>query len=115
MEKHFMECFSEEFRKLKQKRQQEQNHLHRLRLRRFSTSGVVSVVSKQLSHRDAKSGEGDGSLWWDASINGCHFVTWKWLKLTDTLPETNITRITPENGSSQKETHFPTIHFQGLC
>ena len=28
-----MECFSEEFRKLKQKRQQEQNHLHRLRLR----------------------------------------------------------------------------------
>ena len=57
-------------------------------LRRFSTSGVVSVVSKQLSHRDAKFGEGHGSLWWDASIGGCHFVTWKWLKLTDTIPET---------------------------
>ncbi len=29
-----------------------------------------------------------------------------------TLPETNIA---PEIGPSQKETHLPTIHFQGLC
>ena len=29
-----------------------------------------------------------------------------------TLPETNIA---PENRSSQKESHLPTIHFQGLC
>ena len=31
---------------------------------------------------------------------------------TLTPPETNIA---PENRVSQKESHLPTIHFQGLC
>ena len=31
---------------------------------------------------------------------------------TSTPPKFNIA---PENRESQKETHLPTIHFQGLC
>ena len=31
----------------------------------------------------------------------------------NTLPETNIAAIAPENRPSQKETNLPIIHFQG--
>ena len=34
------------------------------------------------------------------------------LKVNNTLPETNIS---PENGTSKKESSLPTIHFQVLC